>query len=82
MLNNPNLKIELSGHTDNTGSYLINKQLSKKRAQAVADYIISKGIDANRLKVVGYGPDKPHASNETEKGRELNRRVEAAVISE
>ncbi|QKG79122.1 PorP/SprF family type IX secretion system membrane protein [Tenuifilum thalassicum] len=82
MLDNPTIKIEISGHTDNVGSYAANKSLSQKRAQAAVDYLISKGVDGSRLKAVGYGPDKPRASNDTEEGRMLNRRVEAAVINE
>jgi len=82
MIDNPSLKIEISGHTDNVGSYAANKSLSLKRAQAAVEYLISKGVDGSRLKAVGYGPDKPRASNDTEEGRMLNRRVEAAVINE
>ncbi|MDI3528080.1 MAG: hypothetical protein PWR03_2264 [Tenuifilum sp.] len=82
MIDNPSLMIEISGHTDNVGSYAANKSLSLKRAQAAVEYLISKGVDGSRLKAVGYGPDKPRASNDTEEGRMLNRRVEAAVINE
>ncbi|GAB4279889.1 MAG: hypothetical protein Kow0068_03970 [Marinilabiliales bacterium] len=80
MKTNPDINIELSGHTDNSGSYETNKKISKDRAQAVANYMISKGIDEKRLVVVGYGPDKPRDTNNTAEGRERNRRVEAKVI--
>jgi len=80
MKTNPDIRIELSGHTDNSGSYEANKKISKERAQAVADYMISKGIDPSRIVVIGYGPDNPRDSNDTPEGRERNRRVEAKVI--
>ncbi len=77
---NPDIKIELSGHTDSYGNMDYNIKLSKERAQAVADYMISKGISPDRLVVVGYGPKKPRDTNTTPQGRERNRRVEAKVI--
>ena len=73
---NPKVKIEIRGHTDNTGSYQTNINLSNKRAQSVYDYLISHGIESSRLKYRGYGPDIPIASNETEYGRSKNRRTE------
>jgi len=76
----PNLKIEVSGHTDNVGSRDYNLRLSTRRAQAVADYLISKGIASGRIKSVGYGFDKPVATNTTEEGRKLNRRSEIKII--
>lgn len=78
---NPTIKIEISGHTDNKGSAAYNKTLSEKRAKAVVDYLISAGIDASRMTYVGYGFDKPIASNDTEAGRQLNRRTEFKIIS-
>ena len=77
----PTLKIEISGHTDNVGSAKFNKSLSEKRAKAVVDYLISKGISADRLTYVGYGFDQPIASNDTPEGRQQNRRTEFKVIS-
>lgn len=71
-----NLKLDVSGHTDNTGEAANNKQLSEKRAKAVYNYLISKGVDASRLSSEGFGQDKPVADNKTEEGRTLNRRVE------
>ncbi|MFL5730819.1 MAG: OmpA family protein, partial [Cytophagaceae bacterium] len=76
----PTLKIEISGHTDNKGSAEYNKELSGKRAQAVVDYLITKGIKADRLKSAGYGFDRPMASNDTDAGRQLNRRTEFEII--
>jgi len=75
------LKIEISGHTDNVGSSKFNKSLSEKRAKAVVDYLISKGISADRLTFVGYGLDQPIATNDTPEGRQQNRRTEFKVIS-
>ncbi len=71
------LKLEIEGHTDNTGSDKINIPLSKNRAQAVYDYLTTKGgIDASRISSEGFGSAKPVADNKTAKGRALNRRVE------
>lgn len=75
------LKIEISGHTDNKGSFEYNKQLSKARAKTVVDYLISKGISADRLTFEGYAFEKPIATNDTDEGRQLNRRVEFKVTS-
>lgn len=75
----PTLKIELSGHTDNTGSATLNNELSKARAEAVVTYVKGKGIAANRLTAEGYGSSKPVASNNTEAGRQENRRTEFKI---
>lgn len=77
----PKLKIEISGHTDNKGALEYNKQLSKARAKTVVDYLIDKGIAADRLTYEGYAFEKPIATNDTDEGRQLNRRVEFKVIS-
>ncbi|MFO7543139.1 MAG: OmpA family protein [Thiobacillus sp.] len=76
------LKIEVSGHTDSIGSESYNQALSLRRANAVRDYLISKGIPADRLIAKGYGEAEPVESNETEEGRFKNRRVELNQISE
>ena len=76
----PSAIIELSGHTDNVGQPKKNQKLSEDRANAVRDYIISKGIEGNRIIAVGYGQERPIASNDTEEGRQLNRRTEAKEI--
>jgi outer membrane protein OmpA-like peptidoglycan-associated protein/protocatechuate 3,4-dioxygenase beta subunit len=73
------LEIEISGHTDNKGSAVSNKALSENRAKMVVDYLISKGIDPARLQSAGYGSQFPVASNDTEEGRQLNRRTEFKV---
>lgn len=70
------LKIEIAGHTDNKGSETVNQTLSEKRAQAVADYLVSKGIEPTRITYKGYGSQRPVTTNDTEEGRKLNRRVE------
>ena len=72
---NPDLKIEIQGHTCNMGTEAYNKKLSGRRANAIMNYFIKKGIDETRLSALGYGLSKPKASNETEAGRILNRRV-------
>lgn len=77
---NSTMKIELSGHTDNLGSASYNTKLSQNRAKAVVDYLISKGINSSRLVARGYGFSKPIASNDTEEGRQLNRRTELKIL--
>ncbi len=79
--NNETLRLELSGHTDNIGTYKYNKKLSEDRAKAVVDYLVKKGISQNRLTYKGYAYDQPIAPNTTEKGRAQNRRVEFKVLS-
>jgi outer membrane protein OmpA-like peptidoglycan-associated protein len=76
----PKLKIELSGHTDNRGSASFNQKLSEDRAKVVVDYLISKGISASRLTYKGYGMEQPIADNDTEEGRQQNRRTEFKII--
>lgn len=78
---NPDLRIEISGHTDNLGSKAANQRLSEARAKAVVDFLISLGIDKNRLEFKGYAFDQPVADNSTQEGRALNRRVEFKVLS-
>ena len=80
LINNPTAIVEVSAHTDKIGSYEYNIKLSKKRAQAVVDYLIAKGIEPNRLIAKGYGYTKPIATNLTEAGRQLNRRVEFKIV--
>ena len=70
------LKLDIEGHTDNTGTDKINVPLSQNRAKAVHDYLVGKGIDAARLSSEGFGSSKPVADNKTAAGRTLNRRVE------
>ncbi len=73
---NPSLRVEIQGHTDSIGPEEYNMQLSQKRAQAVADYLASHGISADRMTVVGVGEADPVAGNDTEEGRAKNRRVQ------
>jgi len=75
----PDLNVVIEGHTDNIGTAAYNKKLSQRRAEAVKQYMVEKGIDANRITAIGFGFDRPIASNDTEEGRQKNRRVEAAV---
>ncbi|HUR11741.1 MAG TPA: OmpA family protein [Flavitalea sp.] len=77
---NPDLKLEIEGHSDNTGSLSHNLQLSEKRAQSVKKYLVSKGIQVNRLNAQGFGQDKPIDTNSTEEGRSKNRRVALKLI--
>lgn len=76
LLANPEIQIEISGHTDNIGSAKANHLLSLRRAEAVKNYIVSKGVAAARLTTVGYGFARPIADNATEDGRAKNRRIE------
>ncbi len=78
--NNPTVKIEIEGHTDSIGSAKYNQTLSERRAQAVKNYSVNKGIAADRLKTAGYGLTRPIASNDTKEGRVKNRRVELTPI--
>lgn len=78
---NTGMQVEISGHTDSVGPAEYNKQLSQRRANAVKNFLTSKGIDTRRIKAVGYGEDKPIASNDDNAdGREINRRVEFKVL--
>ncbi len=79
--NNESVRLEISGHTDNTGSLKTNTNLSQARAKAVVDYIVKSGIDGGRLEYKGYADSQPVAENNTPEGRERNRRVEFKVLS-
>jgi outer membrane protein OmpA-like peptidoglycan-associated protein len=78
---NPQMKIEVSGHTDNSGNPVINAKLSSDRAKAVVDYLVKNGIDISRLTYHGYGSEQPIADNATAAGKAKNRRVEFKIIS-
>ena len=80
MKKHPNKRIRVEGHTDSQGSETYNKTLSFKRAQAVKRYLVSQGIAAQRIEVMGYGESQPVADNTTPEGRQLNRRVEVKLI--
>ena len=81
-------KVEISGHTDSKGSNDYNQKLAERRAQAVVDYIINKGISENRLVAKGYGESRPKAPNsypdgsDNPAGRQLNRRTELKLLKE
>lgn len=75
----PNTIVHVVGHTDSVGSESYNMQLSQQRAGSVVTYFVSRGIPADRLVTVGRGEQKPRATNDTEAGRQLNRRVEIYV---
>ena len=76
---NPDVTVIISGHTDNVGNDDYNRNLSLKRAQAVKDWLVAKGISGNRMKVVGKGKSEPVVSNDTDEGRAENRRIEFTV---
>jgi outer membrane protein OmpA-like peptidoglycan-associated protein len=78
---NEEVKVQVSGHTDNTGSLALNRRLSKARAEAVRQYLVEKGVAADRLTSAGFGPDRPVASNRTAEGRAQNRRVELTRLN-
>jgi len=77
---NPELKVEIAGHTDGLGSNRVNLKLSQSRAEAVKTWLEAKGIAADKLVAKGYGEDKPIASNKTRDGRAQNRRIEINVL--
>ena len=79
---NPSVKIQINGHTDNTGKPADNLILSNNRAKSVVTYLVSKGISATRLSAKGFGETQPVADNKTEEGKALNRRTEMKVISQ
>lgn len=80
MVNNPKIRIKIEGHTDNIGSYNYNLQLSLRRVEAVARYLIENGINPNRIELAGYSYSYPLTSNSTEEGRKINRRVVFKII--
>ncbi len=77
---NPSLRIEISGHTDSDGSEAYNLRLSQARAQAVVDYLISRGISSRRLTAKGYGESRPIAPNDTPENKQKNRRTELKIL--
>ncbi len=75
----PQATVEIVGHTDSNGSEAYNQTLSEQRAQSVADYLISQGVESSRISSSGEGEMNPKASNDTPEGRMENRRVEVTV---
>ncbi|GAX60515.1 outer membrane protein and related peptidoglycan-associated (lipo)proteins [Candidatus Scalindua japonica] len=74
------MKVRIEGHTDDIGSMKYNMDLSSKRAQAIKDYLVGKGIDPSRITTIGLGYTQPIADNDTPEGRALNRRAEIIPI--
>jgi outer membrane protein OmpA-like peptidoglycan-associated protein len=79
MNDNPELEVEIQGHTDSIGRESRNRRLSERRAIRVQEYFVSRGIDSHRLTAVGYGEEQPIADNTTREGRYQNRRVDFVV---
>lgn len=77
---NPDVKIEIAGHTDDTGNAAYNQELSEKRARAVHDYLVAAGVPAERLQAKGYGQTKPLSPNDSEENRQRNRRIEFLIL--
>ena len=80
MLDNPDVWLELQGNTDSVGTESYNMKLGERRAQAVFDYLESKGVAADRLKTMSFGESNPAASNKTAGGRTENRRVDLIIV--
>jgi outer membrane protein OmpA-like peptidoglycan-associated protein len=80
MESNPGMAIRLEGHTDNRGDARLLKELSVERVKTVRDYLLSKGVDAERVEFEGFGGEKPLTDNDSASGREINRRVEFVII--
>jgi len=80
LLENPNLKIELSGHTDGLGSQKAKQNLSFRRVERIKDYLTEFGIERKRIETIGYGGSRPIAPNDNEENRAKNRRVEIRVL--
>lgn len=82
MKSNPDMKVEIAGHTDDRASEEYNKDLSQRRAETVKQYLVENGIEPDRIKPKGYGESQPVASNDTEEGRQQNRRVEVKILEQ
>jgi outer membrane protein OmpA-like peptidoglycan-associated protein len=78
--NHPSLNIEISGHTDNTGTDEYNLKLSRNRAYSVYEFLVNNGVDAETITYHGYGSSRPFTSNETAYGRSKNRRIELKIL--
>jgi len=77
----PEIKVRIEGHTDDVGSDDYNLQLSRRRADAVKKYLVSKGIDEKRITTVGYGKSQPKVKDTTPEARAQNRRVEMKIVA-
>jgi outer membrane protein OmpA-like peptidoglycan-associated protein len=78
--NKEGIKVEIAGHTDSRGKDDVNLKLSQQRAETIRDYLIKKGIQPARVTAKGYGSAEPVADNETDEGRQLNRRTEVRIL--
>jgi outer membrane protein OmpA-like peptidoglycan-associated protein len=78
----PDQRIEIGGHTDNVGSDAKNLKLSLERANSIVGYLTAKGVDSSRLEAKGYGAEEPIEENDTEEGRQKNRRTEVKILSQ
>jgi OOP family OmpA-OmpF porin len=76
---NKGFNLKLAGYTDNVGSVAANLKLSKDRAEAVKTYLATQGVDPSKISAEGYGKANPIATNKTDKGRQINRRVEFSI---
>lgn len=76
------IRVEIAGHTDNVGTRENNQMLSRRRADRVKQYLVSEGIASGRIEAKGYGEDRPVAGNNTEEGRQKNRRTEVHIIND
>jgi outer membrane protein OmpA-like peptidoglycan-associated protein len=76
---NPDVKVRVEGHTDDTGPHDLNVRLSQDRAASVRNYLVQHGVSPQRVRSVGYGPDKPLVKSTTDDARAKNRRVEFVV---
>ncbi|MDH3271131.1 MAG: OmpA family protein [Gemmatimonadota bacterium] len=81
LIGNPDIRVEVGGHTDSTGSLALNLALSQERAEAVAAHLALRGVASSRMEARGYGPERPIAGNDTASGRAMNRRVELTRIN-
>ncbi|NJK32791.1 MAG: OmpA family protein [Deltaproteobacteria bacterium] len=81
LLEYPDVRIEIAGHTDSKGKREDNLELSKARADSVASYLVGMGVEESRITTVGFGPDVPVDSNETKAGRAKNRRIEFRIVA-
>ena len=79
---NPTREIEIAGHTDSTGTPERNLELSHRRAEAAADWLIRNGILSTRIRTEGYGDTKPVSNNSTDEGRRKNRRTEITILDD
>lgn len=77
----PDIRVEIAGHTDNVGSDESNKELSRKRAQSVKNWLVKKGISSDRIETKGYGESRPRATNKTKEGKQKNRRTEVRILN-